>query len=221
MKVWTLFLAALLAAAVEQGMNPDTTYYSSKSPIIIPMGLFAEPWVDRRGRAFVHDGHDYYSHHRRLDVTGGMTTAIGVKTNMTRYAYDFVIVDEAAAKKLARREYYDAVERSHAMLESGRPRPVFGMNRGTVGFLMNEWRLDRLAERIAGAKAIRVAPRKNSCCGRILQCRRKAGHRGASGARCPLGSAQQVRRPGSAHREGNRNGIPVCGSGRNRQTGHH
>jgi NAD+ kinase len=32
------------------------------------------------------------------------------------------------------------------------------MNRGTVGFLMNEWRLDQLAERIAGAKAIRVAP---------------------------------------------------------------
>jgi len=46
----------------------------------------------------------------------------------------------------------------HDMLESGRPRPVFGMNRGTVGFLMNEWRLDRLAERIQGAKAIRVAP---------------------------------------------------------------
>ena len=44
------------------------------------------------------------------------------------------------------------------MLEDGRPRPVFGMNRGTVGFLMNEWRLDRLAERIAGAKAIRVDP---------------------------------------------------------------
>jgi NAD+ kinase len=36
--------------------------------------------------------------------------------------------------------------------------PVFGMNRGTVGFLMNDWRLDRLAERIDGAKAIRVAP---------------------------------------------------------------
>jgi glucosamine-6-phosphate deaminase len=31
-----------------------------------------------------------------------------------------VVVDEAAAKKLARREYYDAVERSHAMLESGK-----------------------------------------------------------------------------------------------------
>src|SRR5947209_4883750 len=36
--------------------------------------------------------------------------------------------------------------------------PVFGMNRGTVGFLMNEWRLDALAERIAAAKPIRVAP---------------------------------------------------------------
>jgi NAD+ kinase len=46
----------------------------------------------------------------------------------------------------------------HQMLASGRPRPVFGMNRGTVGFLMNEWRLDRLEERLEGAKAIRVAP---------------------------------------------------------------
>jgi NAD+ kinase len=47
----------------------------------------------------------------------------------------------------------------HRMLEGELPNlPVFGMNRGTVGFLMNDWRLDRLAERIAGAKAIRVAP---------------------------------------------------------------
>jgi NAD+ kinase len=46
----------------------------------------------------------------------------------------------------------------HSMLDAGCPKPVFGMNRGTVGFLMNEWRLDRLSERIAGAKAIRVAP---------------------------------------------------------------
>jgi len=35
----------VLSTAVEQGMNPDTTYYSSKSPIIIPMGAYAEPWV--------------------------------------------------------------------------------------------------------------------------------------------------------------------------------
>src|SRR5262245_35047349 len=47
----------------------------------------------------------------------------------------------------------------HQMLEGECPhQPVFGMNIGTVGFLMNDWQLDGLAERIAGAKAIRVAP---------------------------------------------------------------
>jgi NAD+ kinase len=47
----------------------------------------------------------------------------------------------------------------HEMLDGTRQyAPVFGMNRGTVGFLMNEWRMDRLAERIAEAKPIRVAP---------------------------------------------------------------
>ena len=47
----------------------------------------------------------------------------------------------------------------HEMLDGNRPCvPVFGMNRGTVGFLMNEWRIDRLPERIDLAKAIRVAP---------------------------------------------------------------
>ena len=46
----------------------------------------------------------------------------------------------------------------HRMLEEGCTKPVFGMNRGTVGFLMNDWRIDQLPERIAGAKAIRVAP---------------------------------------------------------------
>ncbi|MEO7796031.1 MAG: M23 family metallopeptidase, partial [Thermoanaerobaculia bacterium] len=66
-------------------LNLQPLRYENKSKLILPV----------TGRAFVHDGHDYYSHHRRLDITGGMTTAIGVKTNMTRYAYDFVIVDEA------------------------------------------------------------------------------------------------------------------------------
>jgi len=46
----------------------------------------------------------------------------------------------------------------HDMLEQGAPRPVFGMNRGTVGFLMNEWRIDQLAARISAAKHITVTP---------------------------------------------------------------
>jgi penicillin-binding protein 1A len=35
----------VLTTAVQQGMNPDTTYYNSHSPIVIPMGLYAPPWV--------------------------------------------------------------------------------------------------------------------------------------------------------------------------------
>ena len=48
----------------------------------------------------------------------------------------------------------------HAMLERRRILPVFGMNLGTVGFLMNEWRDKRLDERIEGAKLFNVAPLK-------------------------------------------------------------
>ena len=35
----------VLAAAVEKGMDPFTTYYSSQSPVVIPMGPYAAPWV--------------------------------------------------------------------------------------------------------------------------------------------------------------------------------
>jgi NAD+ kinase len=44
------------------------------------------------------------------------------------------------------------------MLNRGKVCPVFGMNRGTVGFLMNEWRIDGLIERIGRAKSFTVAP---------------------------------------------------------------
>jgi NAD+ kinase len=46
----------------------------------------------------------------------------------------------------------------HKMLAKGRICPVFGMNRGTVGFLMNEWRIDGLAERVERAKSFSIAP---------------------------------------------------------------
>ena len=46
----------------------------------------------------------------------------------------------------------------HQMLSERRIRPVFGMNLGTVGFLMNEWRPDGLEERLAKAKSFTVMP---------------------------------------------------------------
>lgn len=44
----------------------------------------------------------------------------------------------------------------HAHLHLGRP--TFGMNCGTVGFLMNDYRPDGLAERIAAANEIAIHP---------------------------------------------------------------
>ncbi len=46
----------------------------------------------------------------------------------------------------------------HDMLEGKQNLPVFGMNLGTVGFLMNEWCEDGLDARIAKAKRFVVAP---------------------------------------------------------------
>lgn len=46
----------------------------------------------------------------------------------------------------------------HEMLNRDCILPVFGMNRGTFGFLMNEWRAEGLRERVNGAKTISVPP---------------------------------------------------------------
>ena len=48
----------------------------------------------------------------------------------------------------------------HTMLDRHRAMPVFGMNLGTVGFLMNEWSPDLLENRLMAAKTIKVAPLK-------------------------------------------------------------
>src|SRR5206468_4256685 len=46
----------------------------------------------------------------------------------------------------------------HEMLDRQQLRPVFGMNRGTFGFLMNDWEIDGLSQRLGRAKAFAVPP---------------------------------------------------------------
>lgn len=46
----------------------------------------------------------------------------------------------------------------HMMLDQHRILPVFGMNLGTVGFLMNAWQPDLLELRLQNSKAIAVLP---------------------------------------------------------------
>jgi len=46
------------------------------------------------GEVLVHDGHDLNAHHRRLDITGAMTTHFGIVSNFMRYAHDFLVTDK-------------------------------------------------------------------------------------------------------------------------------
>ena len=46
----------------------------------------------------------------------------------------------------------------HSMLDRHRTVPVFGMNLGTVGFLMNEWSPHLLENRLNRAKTMKVSP---------------------------------------------------------------
>lgn len=46
----------------------------------------------------------------------------------------------------------------HHVLHSEAPRPVYGMNRGTIGFLMNHYSPDGLAARVAAARRFVLAP---------------------------------------------------------------
>jgi NAD+ kinase len=52
----------------------------------------------------------------------------------------------------------------HEFMRSGKP--IYGMHRGTVGFLMNEYRADRLRERLAAAQRTAIHP--------LLMCARDA-----------------------------------------------
>ena len=74
-----------------------------------------------------------------------------------RGLYDFVPLEEAEQIIALGGDGF-LLQTLHDMLEGGRILPIFGMNLGTIGFLMNEWRTDGLRERLDGARAFTVAP---------------------------------------------------------------
>ncbi len=47
-----------------------------------------------KGRLLVHDGHDFYSHHRRFNLAHPFLRQIGVTHNFTRYASDLCVINE-------------------------------------------------------------------------------------------------------------------------------
>jgi NAD+ kinase len=76
---------------------------------------------------------------------------------MLRARYDFVPIEEAELVVALGGDGF-LLQTLHMMLDRNQLRPVFGMNRGTVGFLMNEWELEGLQQRLGKAKAFAVPP---------------------------------------------------------------
>lgn len=76
---------------------------------------------------------------------------------LLRDRYDFVSLDDAEQVVALGGDGF-LLQTLHDMLARRRICPIFGMNRGTIGFLMNDWRLDGLRERVNQAKAFSVAP---------------------------------------------------------------
>ena len=74
-----------------------------------------------------------------------------------RGRYEFVPADEAEQIVALGGDGF-LLHILHEMLNRGALCPVFGMNRGTIGFLMNEWRVEGLRERLNQARAFSVAP---------------------------------------------------------------
>nr|WP_207792199.1 NAD kinase [Polymorphobacter multimanifer] len=46
----------------------------------------------------------------------------------------------------------------HEAMQAADPKPVFGMNRGTVGFMMNDWKEAHLPTRVGAALAVTLHP---------------------------------------------------------------
>ena len=93
----------------------------------------------------------------RRALVASPTPAARAAEERLRAVYDFAPVEEADMIVALGGDGF-MLQTLHAMLEGRRIMPVFGMNLGTVGFLMNEWRLDGLDPRLARAKSFKVNP---------------------------------------------------------------
>ena len=76
---------------------------------------------------------------------------------LLRGVHDFVPLDSADAVIVLGGDGH-MLQVLHQLLESRRDIPAYGMNRGTIGFLMNGWDLQDLPSRLQRAKSFSVRP---------------------------------------------------------------
>ena len=94
---------------------------------------------------------------RRLALAASPSEQAQVAAKELRARYEWVAPDKAELIVALGGDGF-LLQTLHAMLDRHRPLPVFGMNLGTVGFLMNEWSPDLLESRLLATKAVKIAP---------------------------------------------------------------
>jgi hypothetical protein len=72
-------------------------HYETKTSLTLPV----------RRRVQVTSGHDFYSHHRRLDYLHPVAGRLGFGANFMRYGYDFFVVDEQGNQKTGSGERFE------------------------------------------------------------------------------------------------------------------
>ncbi|WP_230769084.1 NAD kinase [Sphingomonas sp. Leaf4] len=93
----------------------------------------------------------------RLALLASPTPQARAAEDMLRERYDWCGIEDADLIVALGGDGF-LLQVLHTLLERRRTVPVFGMNLGTIGFLMNEWRLDDLERRLSRAKPFRVSP---------------------------------------------------------------
>ena len=88
------------------------------------------------------------SSYTKLAVISSATPAAREAEAILREQHEFVPLDQADAVIVLGGDGH-LLQTLHQLLESRRDIPAYGMNRGTVGFLMNNWEQGELLNRLA------------------------------------------------------------------------
>jgi len=96
--------------------------------------------------------------YRRLALLASPTERAQEAAEALRGCLDWVALEQADAAVVLGGDGF-MLETMHRMIDEGMLRPVYGLNLGTVGFLMNRYQKNcRVAERLSKARPIAVAP---------------------------------------------------------------
>jgi len=93
----------------------------------------------------------------RLALLASPTAQATAAAELLRPNYDWVAVRDADVVVALGGDGF-LLQVLHAALNARQPRPVYGMNLGSVGFLMNEFQVEELPQRVAAARGYTLHP---------------------------------------------------------------